>query len=224
MGSEVTHTHMDTHTQSTCLMDFLWNCLKMLAQSRAGSFVSYMLPFCPHRVWYITEKHNFKLNCNFKVDTPPPPTPQKNVLFAVEQLIPCCLCSYCFFRLIWFSVWMGFSSDLWTCAQRLHCASASRVHVLQHALVQLHLRLSPALSCTLTHQHILTCWDIGFAGVLHRSASPDSSLKCPWQPPNPQPSFPLCSCTFSSSTRLLMDAAILLCLSPLECSHNHWAL
>lgn len=101
---------------------------------------------------------------------------------------------------------------------------ASRVHVLQHALVQLHLRLSPALSHTLTHQHILTCWDIGFARVLHRSASPDSSLKCPWQPPNPQPSFPLCSCTFSSSTRLLMDAAIFLCLSPLECSHNHWAL
>lgn len=28
--------------------------------------------------------------------------------------------------------------------------------------------------------------DIGLANrVLHRSASPDSSLKCPWQPPNP---------------------------------------
>lgn len=86
MGSEVTHTHMDTHTQSTCLMDFLWNCLKMLAQSRAGSFVSYMLPFCPHRVWYITEKHNFKLNCNFKVDTPPPTPPKKTCYLQLSSL------------------------------------------------------------------------------------------------------------------------------------------
>lgn len=72
-----------------------------------------------------------------------------------------------------------------------------------------------------THTH----WDIGLANrVLHRSASPDSSLKCPWQPPNPQLSFPLCSCTFFSLAEPLMDAAIFLCLSPLECSHNHWVL
>lgn len=108
MGSEVTHTHMDTHTQSTCLMDFLWNCLKMLAQSRAGSFVSYMLPFCPHRVWYITEKHNFKLNCNFKVDTPPPPpTPKKRVI-----------CSWAAYPLLFASLLL-FSTHLIFCVDGL---------------------------------------------------------------------------------------------------------
>lgn len=138
--------------------------------------------------------------------------------FAVEWFLACCLfsvLSHARDENIWFSVWMSSSSNLWTCALRLlDCTSASRVwvHVLRHALVW-------------QRTHILTCWDIGLANrVLYRSASPDSSLKCPWQPPNPQLSFPLCSCTFFSLAEPLMDAAIFLCLSPLECSHNHWAL
>lgn len=36
-----------------------------------------------------------------------------------------------------------------------------------------------------THTHWEPCLGIGSANrALHRSASPDSSLKCPWQPPN----------------------------------------
>ena len=78
---------------------------------------------------------------------------------------------------------------------------------------------------THTHPHRLT-WDIGLANrVLHRSASPDSSLKCPWQPPNPLLSFPLCSCTFFLSGRVPDGCChISLPRSSLECSHNHWAL
>ena len=92
--------------------------------------------------------------------------------------------------------------------------------VLLHAMVPLPSWLSPALLQT----HTCARRHIGFVRALHTSASLDSSLKCPWQPPNPEPSFPLCSHTFSSLPEPLMDVAIFLCLSPLECSHNHWAL
>lgn len=80
-------------------------------------------------------------------------------------------CSEQTFGCIRFSVWMSFSADLWTRAVgQLYCT----------------------YTCTHTHRVI------GSANrVLHRSVSPDSSLKCPWQPPPlPQPPRSLSSHTF----------------------------
>lgn len=54
------------------------------------------------------------------------------------------------------------------------------MHVLLHALLLLQIRHCFALFPTHTQR------TIGFARVLHRSASPDSSLKCLWQPSNPR--------------------------------------
>lgn len=42
-----------------------------------------------------------------------------------------------------------------------------------------------AIPCSAANTRTRTHRDIGFARALHTSASLDSSLKCPWQPPNP---------------------------------------
>lgn len=119
-------------------------------------------------------------------------------------------------KIVWFSVWMD--SHL-VCALLkplgsecmcyfmywCHCTCVLSLHFSSHAHTQVH-----------TYIH----WAIGFARVLHRSASLDSSLKCPWQLPNAEPSFPLFSCIFSSSIEPLMDAAIYFCLSLPERSHT----
>lgn len=151
---------------------------------------------------------------------------------AVEQFISACLRLSWFFPLLFSALaqntYLIFYVDelqLWSlnlCTQTAPlCFNLHRVHACVTACVAVTMSFAP---CTQPGTHI-TYWDIGLASrVLHRSASPDSSLKCPWQPPNPQLLFPLCSCTFFSATQPLMDAAIFLCLSPLECSHNYRAL